>query len=162
MNDTDFKSLIQPSHSRKPSSYDPRDRLRTTHIKMTPITRLYLQALSQLEGKSQGQLIEEWATSRFAWKKYSGAILNVTKRIRGTVRWLLLTELKAKEVTFLELLNDDDYETPKWGRYYYFFRRGIELVQVRLAFAVLSAENRMGSFINRMKSLRIKRPTIPS
>ncbi len=162
MNDTDFKSLIQPSHSRKPSSYDPRDRLRTTHIKMTPITRLYLQALSQLEGKSQGQLIEEWATSRFAWKKYSGAILNVTKRIRGTVRWLLLTELKAKEVTFLELLNADDYETPKWGRYYYCLRRGIELVQVRLAFAVISAENRMGSFINRMKSLRIKRPTIPS
>lgn len=162
MNDTDSKSLKQPSNSRNPSSYDPRDRLRTTHIKMTPMARFYLQVLSQLEGKSQGQLIEEWATSRFAWKKYSGAILNVTKRIRGTVRWLLLTELKAKEVTFLELLNADDYETPKWGRYYYYFRRGIELVQVRLAFAVLSAENRMGSFINRMKSLRIKRPTIPS
>ena len=162
MNDTDSKSLKQPSHNRKSSSYDPRDRLRTTHIKMTPMARFYLQVLSQLEGKSQGQLIEEWATSRFAWKKYSGAILNVTKRIRGTVRWLLLTELKAKEVTFLELLNEDDYETPKWGRYYCCLRSCIELVQVRLAFAVLSAENRMGSFINRMKSLRIKRPTIPS
>ena len=158
MNDTDLKSLKQLSPSRKSSSYDPRDRLRTTHIKMTPMARFYLQVLSQFEGKSQGQLIEEWATSRYVWKKYSGAVLNVTKRMKGTVRWLLLSELKAKEVTFLNLLNDDDYDTHKWGRYYYYFRRGIELVQVRLAFAILGAENHIRIFTNRMMSFRLKKP----
>jgi hypothetical protein len=65
MNDTEFGSLIQPSHSRKPSSYDHGDRLRTTLIKMTPMVRLYLQVLLQMEEKSQGQPIEECGAVRF-------------------------------------------------------------------------------------------------
>jgi hypothetical protein len=76
---------------------------------MTPLARLYLQTISLLEGKSQGQLIEEWATTRHAWKKYGGAMtnMNMTRKMKSTVRWWLLSELKAKEVTFLDHMSNN-------------------------------------------------------
>lgn len=157
MNDTDRKPSKQPSHKGKSGSYDPRDRLRTSHIKMTPVARFYLQALSQFEGKSQGRLIEEWAVSRYAWKRYSGALITLTRKMKSTVRWLLLSELKAKEITFLDLLRDEENCVILcFKRFYYYYRSVIEVVQVRLAYAFLEAESRIRYFISRVKSRRKK------
>lgn len=163
MNDTDsntiekLKNEIKELETRRYSKhYDPRDKLRTSHIKMTPLARFYLQVLSQLEGKSQGQLIEEWATTRYAWKKYSGAMLNRTRKMQSTVRWLLLKELKAKEVTFLDLLSDKD-EPLFWGKPYYCLRKIIEIIQLCLARLCLRIEVCTRLLFTRIRAGRAKR-----
>lgn len=160
MNDTDsddlekLKNEIKALETRRYSKhYDPRDKLRTSHIKMTPLARFYLQILSQLEGKSQGQLIEEWATTRYAWKKYSGAMLNTTRKMKSTVRWWLLSELKAKEVTFLDHLSNNG-EPLLWGKPYYYLRRIIEIIQLRLARLCLRIEVRIRLLFTRIREGR--------
>ena len=80
-------------------------------------------------------------------------MLNTTRKMKSTVRWWLLSELKAKEVTFLDHLSNNG-EPLLWGKPYYYLRRIIEIIQLRLARLCLRIEVRIRLLFTRIREGR--------
>ena len=112
----------------------------THHIRLSPEAIFYLQCVSSHDKKTQGELIEQWARTAYAWRCYSGKMVTITGPMKTSVRRIMRKQLELEDKDSLDMFSKYD-RLPIYSKPYYYLRRAWERTQICLANVVLALKS---------------------
>ena len=126
--------------SKRQSRADPARQTFTHHVRLSPEAIFYLQCVSSHDKKTQGELIERWARTAYAWRCYSGKMVTITGPMKTSVRRIMQKQLELEEKDSLDMFSKYDH-LPIFSKPYYYLRRAWESTQIYLANVVLALKS---------------------
>ena len=126
--------------SKRQSWSDPARQTVTHHIRLSPEAIFYLQCVAAHDRRTQGELIEQWARTAYAWRCYSGKMIAITRPMKTSVRRIMQKQLELEDRDLFDMFSKHD-RLPIYSKPYYYLRRTWERALICLTNVVLGLKS---------------------